>query len=642
MLERVVELVHAPDGRHDGPDERRPVGVVVMAYGTPASPADIEPYYTHIRRGRPPTPELLAELTARYDAIGGISPLAQRTEAQRDAIAAALDAAEPGRVRGRGSARSTPHRSSRTAWPRSPTTGVDRVVGLVLAPHYSGFSVGQYHERAGAAAAEAGRASSPASTTGTSSPPSWTTRPASVRDAAGRPARAAPRWCSPPTRLPERVLVDDPYPDELRASAAAIAERGRAWAGGPDWGLGWQTAGRTPEPWRGPDILDVIRDLAGTGRSDGILVCPRASPPTTSRSSTTSTSRRPRIAAEVGLAFARTDVVNDDPAVMAALPAGRGLAGEVDHDQALVVVGGGITGLAAAWEAVGRAPRSRCWRRRSGSAARSAPRRSTLPDGPVTIDEGADAFLARVPEAVDLCRELGLDAEFTQPASGRAKVYVDGELRFFPTQHVLGVPLDPQDLADTGILSEQGLQAAGAEVDLRGPAPDRDVAIGPYLAEHFGRELVDHVVGPLVGGINAGDVERAEPGRGDTAAGRGRRRRRQPHPRPAATPGRRPPDRAGVPRPAQRDGDASSTCWPTGAVNAASPSTPGPPSPGSSPERTGRSSWGSCTGWTAPSGSRPTGSSSPPRPGPRRRWCATSAGRRPRSWTRSSTARSPW
>src|SRR5690606_499896 len=73
------------------------VGLVVMAYGTPASPDGIEGYYTHIRRGRPPMPEQLAELTARYAAIGGTSPLAERTEAQRAALAAALESAEPGR-----------------------------------------------------------------------------------------------------------------------------------------------------------------------------------------------------------------------------------------------------------------------------------------------------------------------------------------------------------------------------------------------------------------------------------------------------------------------------------------------------------------------------------------------------------------
>ena len=75
------------------------VGVVVMAYGTPASPADVEAYYTHIRRGSVPTPEQLADLTRRYDAIGGVSPLAERTEAQRRVLQAALDERAPGTTR---------------------------------------------------------------------------------------------------------------------------------------------------------------------------------------------------------------------------------------------------------------------------------------------------------------------------------------------------------------------------------------------------------------------------------------------------------------------------------------------------------------------------------------------------------------
>ena len=80
--------------------ERR-VGVVLMAYGTPRTPTEIEPYYTDIRRGRPPTAEQLADLTRRYDAIGGVSPLAARTEAQRDAIAGRARRARAGHVRRR-------------------------------------------------------------------------------------------------------------------------------------------------------------------------------------------------------------------------------------------------------------------------------------------------------------------------------------------------------------------------------------------------------------------------------------------------------------------------------------------------------------------------------------------------------------
>ena len=68
----------------------RPTGVLVMAYGTPATPADVEAYYTHVRRGRPPPPDLLADLRRRYDAIGGTSPLLERTRAQARGLAAAL------------------------------------------------------------------------------------------------------------------------------------------------------------------------------------------------------------------------------------------------------------------------------------------------------------------------------------------------------------------------------------------------------------------------------------------------------------------------------------------------------------------------------------------------------------------------
>ena len=253
----------------DHPPSR--LGVLVMAYGTPASPDDIEAYYTHIRRGRPPTEELLAELIGRYDAIGGISPLAQRTAAQVDAIRTALEELAPGRyVVGLGQKHAAPFIEDGVA--ALAELGVDHIVGLVLAPHYSGFSVGQYHGRAGDAAAELG--------IGFSGVDDWHLTPEFVGHQA---ASVTERLATLPEHtkvvftahsLPERVLEGDPYPDQLRDSAAAIAEASglEQWSG---WSLGWQSAGRTPEPWRGPDILEIIRDLAGTGAADGILVVPQ-------------------------------------------------------------------------------------------------------------------------------------------------------------------------------------------------------------------------------------------------------------------------------------------------------------------------------------------------------------------------------
>ena len=143
----------------------------------------------------------------------------------------------------------------------------------------------------------------------------------------------------------------------------------------------------------------------------------------------------------------------------------------------LVVVGGGITGLAAAWEASSD-PGVRVTLLEAGGRTGGKIHTSdiVLDDGTVlTVDEGADAFLARVPDAVELCGELGLADELTQPAVGRAKVFVDGELRFLPEDTVLGVPTDMDALATSGLLSADGLAAAAAELDRTDDAPEGDV-----------------------------------------------------------------------------------------------------------------------------------------------------------------------
>lgn len=288
------------------------IGVVVMAYGTPRAPEDIEAYYTHIRRGRPPEPHQLEDLVRRYDAIGGISPLAQRTEAQRAAIAAALG---DGYTVVLGQKHAAPFVEDAVS--DLVATGVTSIVGIVLAPHYSRFSVGQYHERALTAAGDA-VVYRPID--------SWHLEPAfldfqtqAVVDArATLPVKHKVLFTA--HSLPERVLTDDPYPDQLRESASAIATRVglSPW---PDWALGWQSAGRTPEPWRGPDILEIIRDLGATGRSEGVLVCPQGFTADHLEVLYDLDIEAAKVAGDVGLAFARTRSLNDDPVVMAALAA---------------------------------------------------------------------------------------------------------------------------------------------------------------------------------------------------------------------------------------------------------------------------------------------------------------------------------
>jgi ferrochelatase len=186
----------------------------------------------------------------------------------------------------------------------------------VLAPHFSRFSVGQYQERLAAAAGARG--------VPTIAVESWHLLPShlrfltdAVRDGlAGLPERTKVLFTA--HSLPERVLVDDPYPDQLRESAAAVAEAAGLdrWAG---WSLCWQSAGRTPEPWRGPDVLEVIRDLAATGRADGVLVCPQGFVSDHLEVVYDLDIEARHVADEVGLAFARTRVLNDDAAVLGEL-----------------------------------------------------------------------------------------------------------------------------------------------------------------------------------------------------------------------------------------------------------------------------------------------------------------------------------
>jgi ferrochelatase len=118
--------------------------------------------------------------------------------------------------------------------------------------------------------------------------------------------------------LPERALVGDPYPEQLRASAAAVAD---AVGLGPwaDWAVAFQSAGRTADPWRGPDVLEVIDDLAASGRADGVLVCPQGFVSDHLEVVYDLDLEAKARADQRGLAFARTRVVNDDPAVLAAL-----------------------------------------------------------------------------------------------------------------------------------------------------------------------------------------------------------------------------------------------------------------------------------------------------------------------------------
>ncbi len=294
-----------------------PTGVLVMAYGTPRSPAEIEPYYTDIRRGRPPTPELLADLTARYAAIGGVSPLAGRTEAQRAALAGALQERAPDVFPPEAVVLGQKHAEPRieAAVAELARRGFGRAVGLVLAPHYSALSVGQYLERAAAAGTETGV--DILGIDGWHLEPAYLDFCAAGVDAGRRRVPPRSRVLFTAHSLPARILATgDPYPDQLRATAAAVAER--AGLASYQWDVAWQSAGRTPEPWLGPDLLSVIDDLATAG-VPGVLVCACGFVADHLEVLYDLDIEAAGRAAAAGIAFTRTPAVNADPGVMAAL-----------------------------------------------------------------------------------------------------------------------------------------------------------------------------------------------------------------------------------------------------------------------------------------------------------------------------------
>ena len=291
--------------------------VLLMAYGTPRSREEILPYYTDIRRGRPPTEEQLSDLTARYEAIGGLSPLAALTEAQRDALQTALNNIAPNTYHvALGLKHAAP--MIEDAVQQLAQEGFTKIVALVLAPHFSSFSIGQYIDRATTAATPHG-----ISVVGITS---WATEEAFIdflaADMSAKLATmpAATHVLFTAHSLPQRIIdAGDPYPAELRSTAVAVAAK-VGLTENAQWSIAWQSAGRTPEPWIGPDILDVIDQLATQSTpATGVLVSACGFVADHLEVLFDLDIEASHRAEQHGLAFARTECVNDNGAIMNAL-----------------------------------------------------------------------------------------------------------------------------------------------------------------------------------------------------------------------------------------------------------------------------------------------------------------------------------
>ena len=218
-----------------------------MAHGTPSSLEEMPAYLTLVRGGRPPSPELVHEMRENYGAIGGRSPLTDLTQAQAQALRAALGPEIPVAV---GMRNWTPF--IKEALAELAAAGVTRVIGIPLAPQFSTLSVQKYTDAAMAALPDGVRFEAVES---------FHLHPLLIEAFAERVRAAQPKpdelVIFTAHALPVRVVESgDHYADEVRETAAAVA----AQAGVGTYALAFQSAGRTPEPWIGPELPQVIDD----------------------------------------------------------------------------------------------------------------------------------------------------------------------------------------------------------------------------------------------------------------------------------------------------------------------------------------------------------------------------------------------
>lgn len=287
-----------------------------MAYGTPATEEDIEPYYTDIRRGRRPQPELLEELRGRYRAVGGMTPLLKISRLQAEALQKALGDEYQVFL-----GMKHWHPYIREAMTEMQAAGMETAVGIVLAPHYSRGSIGEYIDRV-ETAREALLYDADITVV-----PQWHLNShyldadeARVREALDNSEQFRKQNVTiifTAHSLPERVVLDgDPYQEQLLETSRTLA--GRLNVSDGQWTFSFQSAGRTGDPWLGPDIVETVDRLAGEG-VNSVLVVPIGFISDHLEILYDIDVEAKQAAANRGIRLERIQSLNDDPKLIAAL-----------------------------------------------------------------------------------------------------------------------------------------------------------------------------------------------------------------------------------------------------------------------------------------------------------------------------------
>ena len=244
------------------------IGLLVMAYGGPNDLEEVEPYLLDVRGYRPTSPEIIHEVRERYREIGGRSPILGQTKAQASALESALNV-NGGQFKAYVGMRHW-HPFIKDVLTEMQAQGIEKAIGLVMAPHYSRMSIGAYIRKIE-------EAESPITF---SCIENWHLEPGyinalvkRVQDALKRfpeEVRAAVPIVFTAHSLPEQILEwNDPYPTQLRETVSAVMEK----LGSQPHEFAYQSAAISTIPWLGPDAGEVIERFASEGKKH-ILICP--------------------------------------------------------------------------------------------------------------------------------------------------------------------------------------------------------------------------------------------------------------------------------------------------------------------------------------------------------------------------------
>ena len=235
-----------------------------MAYGAASSLDEIEPYLNDIRGGRPVSAELIEQVKDRYRLMGGKSPLLEITKLQAAALEKTLNRDRPRFKVYIGMRHWHPYIKDTVA--AMAADGIRKITALCLTPYYSKMSVGAYYQKLDEAVASAGQAFQIRRVD------SWNDHPKLIEAIAAKVTQALERFPSDIRKkvpllfsahsLPERILAEqDPYPQELNETIELVMKKVGPYA----WRFAYQSRGRTPEPWLGPDAAVVIDELHAQG-----------------------------------------------------------------------------------------------------------------------------------------------------------------------------------------------------------------------------------------------------------------------------------------------------------------------------------------------------------------------------------------